>query len=335
MPQYPDLSVLSEIAPVFAASQAGRMTYDANEMARQQAVERELANAKAAQMNPLLIEAQGLHNQTVSADLPTHRADAILATLKAEQGQAKQPRALEEAKFNLATLPEHKKEEFLKRLPQTAAELRMIPPEARGNYVRGQALKFGFDPTDLDKYLASQKDLPSALEELHNRLSLNSPKALQDKAIQEQKDATDLQQTKYQSDAALLGKLAGVEAQYAKMEKDLQIARQRNEIKDRWGLLNQTPPDQRSPEHQREMDDLLRRDLALKQAAMNTSGQEIIGTTSPAERTENTLQSLGRTPQTDNIETIKKLLGNNYNPNFEYRINPETGRIQSRPKGNK
>lgn len=333
MPQYPDLQFLNDIAPVLAASQAGRMTFDANEMARQQAVERELANTKASQINPLQVQHQGLVNQEVESRLPSTKANAILDTLKAEQGVANQPRALAEATFNLNTLPEQKKQEFLKRLPQTVSELRMIPPEAQGNYVRGQAIKFGFNPQDLDAYLANTKDLPSALEQLHSRMSLNSPESIRTREANKENRAAMMEQAKYAADAGLLGKLAGIEAQYAKMQKDLDISKQRNELKDRWGFLNQTPPEQRTPEHQREMDDLLRRDLALKQAAMNTTGQEVIGTQSPVEKTDTTISSFNRRSPQDEDSTIKKILGSKYNPNLEYRIDPTTGKIQSREKG--
>lgn len=341
MPQYPDLSFLNEIAPVIAASQAGRMTYDANEMARQQAVERELANAKAAQMNPLQVQYQGLVNQDAESRLPSTKANAILDTLKAEQGIANQPRALEEARFNLNTLPQQKKQEFLKRLPQTAAELRMIPPAAHGNYVRQQAKDFGFDPVALDAYLSNTKDLPSALEDLHKRMSLNAPANLQ---MQEQ--LTNKANAAYEkqlavNEAMLAKELLRQERESQKIEAS---ASKGNQVKNLEQLMTQLiarPDFDNNPEVQAVYARTAKAKLALEQAKLNETGAEIMGTTKPTERAAQGVSAqtpLANKPAGQNVQDnvtmdvqTKILQSNKLDPN-KYRVIIKDGRYQAVPK---
>lgn len=341
MPQYPDLSVLNEIAPVFAASQAGRMTYDANEMARQQAVERELANAKAAQMNPLQIQYQGLVNQDAESRLPSTKAQAIIDTLKAEQGLANQPRVLEEAKFNLATLPESKKQEFLKRLPQTITELRMMPPQIQGKYVRDQASKFGFDPVQLDAYLSNTKDLPSALEDLHKRMALNAPSNIQTQSQLDNKANAAYEKQLAVNEAMLAKELLRQERESQKIEAS---ASKGNQVKNLEQLMTQLiarPDFDNNPEVQAVYARTAKAKLALEQAKLNETGAEIMGTTKPTQRAAQGVSA--QTPLAnkssgqnipDNVTMdVQRQVLNKYkdklDPNKSYRVIKENGQYKA------
>ncbi len=343
MPQYPDLNLLYDMAPILAAGQAGRMSYDANEMARQQAVERELANAKAAQMNPLQVQYQGLVNQDAESRLPSTKAQAILDTLKAEQGIANQPRALEEARFNLNTLPESKKQEFLKRLPQTVTELKMIPPEIQGKYVRDQASKFGFDPVALDAYLSNTKDLPAALTKLHEQMSLNSPAAiLQTNLLGTRNDAA-YERVMAKNEADIARDLIKNSRDMEKLKLTLGQLKSPKDLEEAATLLLMRPDFDTNPEVQSMLAKVAKQKLIFDQSKLNQTGAELIGTTKPTERaaqaqTEQTplanKPAAPRQATPDNVTMdvqTKILQSNKLDPN-KYRVIIKDGRYQAVPK---